>query len=83
MTFTAEQVLAGGWIAAIYKAIRYYDVDDPALDHFEATIISGKTADFLSSIRALGNVDRQKYERNDQTQHRQRYSGRRIFLFHA
>jgi hypothetical protein len=62
MKFPAEQVRAGGWIAAIYKAIRYYDVDDPAFDHFEATITSGKTAEFLSSIRALGKVDHQQYE---------------------
>jgi hypothetical protein len=62
MKFPAEQVRAGGWIAAIYKAIRYYDVDDPAFDHFEATIVSGKTAEFLSSIRALGKVDQQQYE---------------------
>jgi hypothetical protein len=62
MNFPAEQVRAGGWIAAIYKAIRYYDVDDPAFDHFEATIISGKTADFLSSIRSLGKVRQHQYE---------------------
>jgi predicted DNA-binding ribbon-helix-helix protein len=65
MKFPAEQVRAGGWIAAIYKAIRYYDVDDPAFDHFEATIVSGKTAEFLSSIRALGKVDQQQYEVGD------------------
>jgi hypothetical protein len=62
MGFSAEQVRAGGWIAVIYKAIRYYDVDDPAFDHFEATITSGKTAEFLSSIRALGKIDQQQYE---------------------
>lgn len=62
MNFAAEQVRVGGWIAAIYKAIRCYDVDDPAFDHFEATIASGKTADFLSSIRALGKVGRTKYD---------------------
>jgi hypothetical protein len=62
MNFPAEQVRAGGWIAAIYKAIRYYDVDDPAFDHFEATITSGKTAEFLSSIRALGKIKTQQYE---------------------
>lgn len=62
MKFSAEHVRAGGWIASIYKAIRCYDIDDPIFDHFEATIVAGKTADFLSSIRALGKIGQQQYE---------------------
>jgi hypothetical protein len=59
---TNEQVRVGGWLLAIYKAISYYDVDDPVFDEYEATVIAGKTAQYLSSIRALGKIDASKHE---------------------
>jgi len=62
MTHSADHVRCGGWLVAIYKAIASYDVDDPAFDDYDATIISAKAAEFLSSIRSLGRVDSQKYE---------------------
>jgi hypothetical protein len=62
MTVTTEQVQLGGWIVSVYKGISYYDVDDPLFDDFDATIVAGKCAQFLSSIRALGEIDGGKYE---------------------
>jgi hypothetical protein len=62
MAYPAEQVRVGGWLIAVYKAITFYDVDDPVFDDYEATIMAAKSAEFLSSIRALGKIDNSKYE---------------------
>jgi hypothetical protein len=62
ITYTPDQVRAGGWLVTIYKAISYYDVDDPAFDAYEAAILAGKAGQLLSSVRALGQIDGKKYE---------------------
>jgi hypothetical protein len=62
MASQAEQVRAGGWIIAHYKAVNFYDVDDTVFDDYEAIIVAAKSAEFLSTIRALGRIDNKKYE---------------------
>jgi len=44
MNFISDSVRTGGWLVAIYKAISFYDVDDPVFDEYEATVLAGKAA---------------------------------------
>jgi hypothetical protein len=53
----AEAVKCGAWIVASYKAFSCFDLEDPAFDPYEATILAGKAAGLLSSIRSLGQID--------------------------
>jgi hypothetical protein len=58
----AANVRAGGWIVASYKSFAAYDVDDPVFDPYEVTILCGKAATLLSSIRSLGSVPGTRFE---------------------
>ncbi len=58
----AEDVRCGGWIVASYKAFACYDVEDAVFDPYEATLLAGKAAELLSSIRALGKIDGKKFD---------------------
>ena len=58
----AEAIKSGGWIVASYKAFSCFDLEDIVFDPYEATILAGKAAELLSSIRSLGKISGKKFD---------------------
>ncbi len=57
-----SHVWAGAWLVSLYKAFEKFNLYDPAFHEYEATILAGRTAHFLSSIRSLGQVEAKEVE---------------------
>ncbi|HTZ46921.1 MAG TPA: hypothetical protein VMH20_04985 [Verrucomicrobiae bacterium] len=57
-----EDIRFGGWIIASYKSFKNFDLEDAVFDPYEATILAGKAAELLSSLRSLGQIDSAKFE---------------------
>jgi hypothetical protein len=55
-------VQRGGWIVASYKAFNCFDLEDAVFDPYEPTIVAGKAAELLSSIRSLGQVPGEQFD---------------------
>lgn len=62
MTYAIDPVRLGGWLVCVYRALSYYDIDDPVFDDYHPVVTYARSAEFLSSIRSLGQIDGQKYE---------------------
>jgi len=57
-----EEVQLGAWIVAAQKALSKWNVDQVALDPFEAIIVAGRAGELFSSTRAMGVVEGSKFE---------------------
>jgi hypothetical protein len=53
---------AGAWLVATYKGFAEYDLYQPVFDEYEATILSARAGQLLSSIRRLGQIDAKELE---------------------
>jgi len=54
---SAELVWTGAWLVATYKGFSEYNLYEPTFDQYEATILSARAANLLSSIRRLGPIE--------------------------
>jgi len=56
------EIQLGAWIIAIHKAFSSWPSDHPALDPYESIINTGCAGDLFSATRAMGVVDKDKFE---------------------
>lgn len=55
-------VWAGAWLITTYKGFAEFDLYEPVFDQYEATILSARAANLLSSIRHLRRVKSDEFE---------------------
>ena len=57
-----SKIRQGALIVTVNKVLSKYNIDHPAMDPLEAIINAGRFAELLSSTRALGIINRSKFD---------------------
>jgi hypothetical protein len=57
-----DQIKMGGNAIALFKGLDAWPQDIPTFDDFEATLLTGRATDLISSLRSLDTVGSKEFE---------------------